>query len=213
MAWYEKIVDSLVRGDENPIGAPWANTYGAGYVATKLLNNVLQSAASADSAGSVHHTTPLGSSNNYCQATLYLSETHARTYLSLACRVNNPTTEDTCYAAVFQPEPAFNYWRFYKSSAGSWTQVGSNLAPDPLLNDVWRISAEGTSIEVTQNGVNKLSTTDATISTGLYVGLRPYTGTGGTVGGFKTFSAGDDQAPASGTVIPVFGSQYRRRWS
>ena len=54
----------------------------------------------------------------------------------------------------------------YSVVAGTATEIGSALGQTISPGDVWRVTASGTTISVTQNGTSKISVTSSTISGG-----------------------------------------------
>ena len=91
----------------------------------------------------------------------------------------------------------------YSRVAGVATQIGSFTAA-PTDGDVWRLTVSGTTITVTQNGVQKLSVVDSTIPSGV-PGFQLYNATAIADVRISLFAAGANQA-ATPTFNPIAGS-------
>lgn len=87
----------------------------------------------------------------------------------------------------------------YKRVAGSFTQVGSTAAGVTFANtNVFKVTANGTSIKAYKNGVEVFSATDSTYTTQTKHGLRSH----GFATGFDDFSI---------TEVVTAGSGHTRR--
>ena len=91
----------------------------------------------------------------------------------------------------------------YKLSAGAYTQIGTGFSATVAAGDVWRITVVGTTITITQNGTQRGSFTDSSLTTGnpgLF--MAPTTVAGSYM---SLFAAGANQA-ATPTFSPVAGT-------
>jgi hypothetical protein len=62
-------------------------------------------------------------------------------------------------------------WSLFHNLGGSFTSVGSFVAA-PANGDVARIQCVGSTVKGFVNGIERVSVTDTTITTGAYVGMR-----------------------------------------
>ena len=92
----------------------------------------------------------------------------------------------------------------YKLVNGSPAQLGSNFTATVAVNDVWRITASGSTITVSQNGTVLFTATDTAITSGS-PGFQLYDGTAIADAQISLWAAGANQA-ATPTFNPVAGS-------
>lgn len=78
-------------------------------------------------------------------------------------------------------------WQMFRTVSGATTQIGTNVEA-PTAGDVLRIECSGTTIRGLVNGVQKISVTDSTLSSGASAGFRCFNTSGGI---WDDFSMGD----------------------
>ena len=182
--------DDFNRADANPIGGNWTQTYGLGGSLQIYSNKAI--AVGYGTAGAYWNADSF-SSDHYSQVKITTPADGGP-----AIRIQSGAT--TFYLVEAYPGVGF---RLGKYVAGSQTTL-INWTGTPAANDVVKLSATGSTIEMFQNGVSLGSVVDTAI-TGGAAGL--FVSGGGIY--FDDWEGGD--VAASGLSIPVAMHQYRQR--
>lgn len=80
--------------------------------------------------------------------------------------VRMSTADQSKYAAIISADAARDLQLLKFDGTGVITVLGTYTAGTPALGDVIRIEAQGTTIRVLQNGVERISVTDSTLTSG-----------------------------------------------
>lgn len=91
-------------------------------------------------------------------------------------------------------------WNLFSNVAGTFTSIGSYTAA-PVNGDVARIQCVGTTIKAFINGIERISVTDATVTTGLYTGVRS---TQSSTARYDNFTAADAGSSGSADLGAFF---------
>ncbi len=125
--------------------------------------------------------------DNYAEALIVARGTGAGE--GVCCRMSNDAVGPTYYMAYLLD--ASDNVQLYKNTGGSnFVQIGSNAPVTVSLPQVLKVSASGGTIKAYWNGVEVLSVSDSTLTTGKKSGLRTG-GAGVTRRIYGNFQAGD----------------------
>jgi hypothetical protein len=194
IAPYRAFSDDFNRADSTGLGANWT-------AILRNLNVVSNVAVPQSGAGAntVVWASPCGTDNNFSQAQIPLSGGLPQ----IMCRASNAV--ETGY--VYEHAALGGTVKIYKVISGSQTQLAT-LTFATGVGDTMRVSASGSTINGYTNGVQKLTVTDTSITTGKYVGIRA-TNNNHT---YDNWSGGDilddllwtEEPLADGSVYPLF---------
>jgi len=206
MAWYQKASDDFNGSDSNPIGGNWSTM--PNFYATARTSNMLQHGTASQWCRSYNNAyTPID--DQYSQGTIISNvAVLAAHYAWIGARLKITAGNTYGYEANAGLGTGDPYYKLYKVVNGVGTQLGSNYSK-PYHNDVFRLTCDGTTITLFQNGASVISQSDSAIASG-YVGAGIYNFSDGNLVSIDDWSAGDDVAPP--VSIPIFYSQFRRRW-
>ena len=182
--------DDFNRTDDTTLGANWTNKVADAY---KVSSNTC--VPNTNSRARAYHNTTLASADHSAEIKLTNAATLAGNR-GVMCRYNS--TADTGYSA----QRATNAVALFRFSGATYTLVGSTAAHTWVDGDVVKIEANGSTIKVYVNGVEKISQTDTTY-TGTQVGIDQAATNLGFV--LDDFAAADLAASATivGVVAPV----------
>lgn len=156
--------DNFNRPDSTDLGTTWDVV--PGVVNCQIVSNAVR--ASADNAVCEEsYNGVTWPDDQYSQVTLTVIG--ADTYAGPLVRAS--AADWTFYLSEAAPSEI----RLFKTVSGTWTQIGS-FSGTVSSGDVIRLEAQGTTIRAFQNGTQRISTTDSSISSGragIHVMLEP----------------------------------------
>lgn len=121
-----------------------------------------QLAPGLSTSGVILFASPLDTSDHYAQITITAATTTSMGILARA---------DVTATNYYLLRNNGSSWNLFTNLAGTFTSIGSYSAA-AVNGDVMRIQCIGTTIKAIINGVERISVTDASITTGLYAGVR-----------------------------------------
>lgn len=99
-----------------------------------------------------------------------------------------------------------NFWRLYRLDSGLEVQIGTFYDNAPLATDVVMVEAVGTTIRLFKNGVEIISATDATHSSGGSPSLALQRSGSPTAAAFDDFRGFDEQSTGGNVSVPMPGA-------
>jgi hypothetical protein len=146
--------DNFNRADSTDLGTTWDVVPGTSNCQI-VSNAVRASATNVDCDESYNGVT--WPDDQYSQVTLAAVNSGG----SAGPGVRASTTASTFYTV----EATTNSIALWKAVNGSWTQIGS-FSGTVSAGDIIRLEAQGTTLRVRQNGTQRISVTDSSISSG-----------------------------------------------
>jgi hypothetical protein len=143
--------DNFNRADANPIGGNWSTVQGLN--ALQLQNNSVN--------GSVNNTDNAA----YWNADSFANDQYSQIKKLTTSSDHGPLVRvatNNCYMADVY-STGIDIWKYV---AGSWTQLGSTISITLAANDVLKLSATGTTLEIFQNGTSRGTRSDSELATG-----------------------------------------------
>lgn len=191
------ITESFNKADSSTLGPDltWTELTGDTQIVGNRARCVSTYSGSANRADS-----DLASANHYAQIAVYIDGSDDGRGAGPIVRKDSSATL-TCYLLWVDVASAGNFrYTFYKVVGGSFTAIGSSTSVTVASGDVFRLSADGTTLSAYKNGTLLGTQTDSSISTGTRCGFRLYSGGGTptvTAVEIDNFEAGDLTAAAS----------------
>lgn len=108
---------------------------------------------------------------------------------------------------MYALEAISNLWSFKKIVANTETTISSWTSRTNNNGEVWKLTAEGTTLTATAGGSDLATATDSAISSGA---AGVWSWESGTY--WDDWSGGNVSAGAA-TPVPVFMNLYRQRWA
>ncbi len=204
------INDTFNRGDGGLVGSSdgfwsWSNgnletVSGSSGNAVSVVSNQCKQ-GNAGSIVSVRAEQDLTNDDNYAQMSIITRGTGDG--CGVYCRASTGT--NPAYYIAYLIEASDNVQLYKNTGGASFTQLGSNVAVTVSLPNTLRVEAIGTAIKVYWDGVQKISVTDSSITTGKRAGMR--VGSGGStqriVDGFRAGDAPEVAGAAHGFGLVI----------
>lgn len=149
--------DDFNRVDSTDLGSNWVEVSGD----WSIVGNQLSS-GSAGGTVLLRAATPMSSNDNYAQATIAAT---ASVTQGVWCRGNSNLTSGYLW------RNNGTSWDLFAVVGGSFTLIATYTAA-AAVNDVAKIQAVGSLIKGFVNGVERVSATDTSVTTGTTVGIR-----------------------------------------
>lgn len=156
--------DDFNRADNINLGVDWSPSPGAD--PCRITSNTVR-AQTVDLPNAEHYDSVVWPADQYSQVRL-AALTTVNTRGGGVC-VRYGAADMTAYS-LFAHDTGLLLWRWV---AGTPTSLGTSAVP-PIVNDVLRLEATGTTIRALVNGVERISVVDSTIATGS-AGIMFYT--------------------------------------
>ena len=163
--------------------------------AAKISGNVTENVARADS--------DLASDDHYAQATISSFTNGASPLDGDVIARKDGTATQTFY--LWQGRIDLFVYRLFKDVAGSFTQLGSDVAEIPTAGDIIKLQCDGSTIKGYRNGTEKISATDTAIVDNLRCGIRGYCGGAAQDVVLDDWSAADLAAAATHKGLHLLG--------
>lgn len=149
--------DDFNRADSTDLGTNWVEVSGDWSIASNTL-----SPGSAGGTIILRAATAMATNDNYAEAKIVAT---AAVSQGVWCRGNANITEG------YLLRNNGTTWDLFLVSGGSFTVIGTYTAV-AAVNDVVRVQAVGSTIKGFVNGVERISVTNAVVTTGVNVGIR-----------------------------------------
>lgn len=179
--------DDFNRADSSNLGANWVEVSGDWSIVSNQL-----SPGSAGGTILLRAATAMATNNNYAQATI--AATTAASH-GVWCRGNSNLTSGYLW------RNDGTSWDLFSVVGGSFTNIGT-FAGAAAPGDVAKVQADGSTIKGFVNGVERVSVTDANVTTGTSVGIRSESS--GSIR-FDDFTGADVAQTVTGTASGAFG--------
>jgi len=153
--------DDFNRANETPIASPWAVQTGSD--AMRLISNEVLTNVSANHSAAYHNSTPGNDQYSATKLTNVIETSTADISYGVGPAVRMATGDTRKYCAIARTGQIL---LLEYDNVGGATQLGSTFSGTVSLNDIIRIEANGTTIRVLQNGTERISATDATLTSG-----------------------------------------------
>ena len=165
-----------------------------------IVSNAAQLQTTAGTVRTARCEADLSSDDHYAE-----SVGNAGTVSEIGAAVRFLSSAETAYIGFIYTPNSTVY--LFKLVAGAETSISSQ-ASSWGGSGTFKCQADGSTIKVYQDGVQKISVTDTSITGNLRTGMMAYCN-GTPLPNITSWSAADLYAAA--TVIPVFMNQYRQR--
>ena len=194
--------DSFNRANGS-LGPNWTDVSDGGLA---IVSQAAAGTASAGISGDIR-TAESYTSDQYSQVAVTSTQLTGGQWIGPMVRAQNGG--QSAYVGIYYWNNGSPVLMLFKRSGGNWTQLGSTYTSGPLAAGTQlRVQAVGSAISFLQNGVQRISATDTSLSGGA-PGIMSYgtgqvsnwsggtaTGSGGT-----TYSVGGTVSGLSGTVV------------
>ncbi len=212
------ITDTFIRANSTSLGANWTNVA----LTMDIISNQCASDASSSNENLSYYSGAGWTGGNDHYSEVILNTVQSAHDGGPTCRTSGTSAANAnCYIFVINDDDAAKTLpntfsiALYKQVTGSFTQIGSSVTGVSIaVNDLIRLEVQGTALRGFVNGVQKISGTDSSLSTGnpgLYIGsgFNWRYGDGSTTG----WAAGDFTSPSDTQEWRGSYPPNRRTWT
>ena len=197
------IVDDFIRADGDTIGdqLTWTEVDGD----WDTVSNQAELQTASGDVRTARAESDLSTTDHYAQSRAKANPSDLLTEHGAAARFSS--SSEICYVAFAYGQDDNIYT--FKLNGASQTLIAQTLIT-PVTNDIYKVQANGSIITAYQNGTQRLSSTDTTITTGTRCGIMGFNG-GTTKPLIDDFEAADLAAAAATRMDDGWLRAIRRR--